>query len=435
MRSPLPDYLGAVLDACAPAREGALADYIPELAAVDPDRFGLAVSTIDGEVYSVGDDRTSFTIQSISKPFVYALAIEDSGIEEVMRRISVEPSGNAFNELSLESDTGRPYNPMINAGALAAHSLVVAHDSDEDERIARILHAFSTLAGRELSVDETVFESELSTAHRNLGIAHLLRASGVIEDDPEDVVRGYTRQCSIDVTVRDLALMTATLANGGRRPVSGERLMRPRVVRQVLSVMMSCGMYDAAGDWITSVGIPAKSGVSGGVVGALPGQLGLATFSPRLDDHGNSVRGVRACERMSDDLGLHVMEAVQPARSVLRTAEREDGPEGRRWRVFELQGSVLFAGAERIARELARVDAPIEERAASPGIAIDCRRVFTTSEVAANLLVECARRLADDGHRVVLVDPAGVLADATGPLGAAERVEDESWGRSSGIIT
>lgn len=427
MRSPLPDYLGNVLAECAPGDEGTLADYIPELAHVDPDRFALAIATIDGAVYSVGDDRAAFTIQSISKPFVYALAIEDSGFDEVLRRIDVEPSGNAFNELSLQAGSNRPYNPMINAGAIAAHSLVVdGAAADEHERIERILAAFSTLAGRELRVDESVFESEYRTAHRNLGIAHMLRASGTIVDDPEDIVRGYTRQCAIEVTVRDLALMSATLANGGRHPLSGERVMRPRVVRQVLSVMMSCGMYDAAGDWITNVGIPAKSGVSGGVTGSLPGQVGLAAFSPRIDAHGNSVRGVRAFERLSDDLGLHLMEAAQPARSVMREVRHAEGPDGRDWLVVELFGSVQFTGAERIARAFAELAGVGDDGPAR--IAVDLRNVFSVTGTASRMLVESLRRLAAEGRRVVLSDPDGVLeGGAAGGLGDATREREFVW--------
>jgi glutaminase A len=294
MRSIVHDYVVQVLDACESDRSGAVADYIPELKAADPERFGLALATLDGELYTAGHDDVEFSIQSISKPFAYALALEDAGFSQVMAHIDVEPSGNAFNSLSLKPESGRPYNPMINAGAITAHSLVAGTG---DERVERILARFSALAGRELRVDEAVFESEYETGHRNLGIAHMLRASGILGEDPEQVVRGYTRQCSILVTARDLALMAATLANGGVQPVTGEQLMEPRVVRQVLSVMMSCGMYDAAGDWITNVGIPAKSGVGGGLIGALPGQVGLAAFSPRLDPHGNTVRGIEAFER------------------------------------------------------------------------------------------------------------------------------------------
>lgn len=420
MRSPLPDYLLEVVDACASDRSGALADYIPDLARADPERLGVALSTIDGEVYAAGDVDVEFTIQSISKPFVYALAIQDSGLDEVLRRISVEPSGNAFNELSLEAGTGRPYNPMINAGAIASHALVVDGLSSEDERVERVLEAFSELAGRELHVNEAVFESEMSTAHRNLGIAHMLRAQGIIEDDPEEIVRGYTRQCSIDVTARDLALMSATLANSGRQPQSGRRIIDPRVVRQVLSVMLSCGMYDAAGDWITTVGIPAKSGVSGGVIGALPGQLGLAVFSPRLDEHGNSVRGVQVCERLSADTGLHLMESVQPARSIMSAPEVDIDGDGARTVTVRLRGSMLFTGAERVLRALSQLDTGDLGR-----LVVDLEDVFTMSDVAVRMLVEASRRVALDGVSVTVHDPGELLGDVSADaLGAAVVVDE-----------
>ena len=294
MRSPIPDYLLEVLDSCG-ADAGAVADYIPELAAANPERFGICVATVDGAVYAAGDADVEFTIQSMSKPFTYALALADRGVAEMDERVGVEPSGEAFNEISLDPETGRPRNAMINAGALLTHSLVDGEDAAA--RSQRVLAGFSRFAGRDLVVDESAFSSEFASAHRNLGMAHLLKASGVLECDPVEVVEGYTRQCSITVSCRDLAMMAATLANAGTHPLTQERLLSRPVVRQVMSVMMTCGMYDAAGDWMTDVGIPAKSGVSGGVIGALPGQVGVAVFSPRLDTHGSSVRGVQVFER------------------------------------------------------------------------------------------------------------------------------------------
>lgn len=412
MRSIVHDYVVQVLDACEPDRSGAVADYIPELKAADPERFGLALATLDGELYTAGHDDVEFSIQSISKPFAYALALEDAGFSQVMAHIDVEPSGNAFNSLSLKPESGRPYNPMINAGAITAHSLVAGTG---DERVERILARFSALAGRELRVDEAVFESEYETGHRNLGIAHMLRASGILGEDPEQVVRGYTRQCSILVTARDLALMAATLANGGVQPVTGEQLMEPRVVRQVLSVMMSCGMYDAAGDWITNVGIPAKSGVAGGLIGALPGQVGLAAFSPRLDPHGNTVRGIEAFERFSSDMGLHVMEPSVPARSIVKAANRQQLSEGCSQFEVQLQGALRFAGVERVVRDFAR-----RTPEGRFHIVIDCSQVFSADRVARAMLYELTQRLHDDGHRVTMLIPSGPLfADHPGDIGTS----------------
>lgn len=264
MRPIIPDYLAEALRDVESDTSGERAGYIPELAAANPERLGAAFAMIDGEVYGAGDIDTEFTIQSISKPFVYALALADRGFGPVLARVGVEPSGEAFNEISLESDTGRPLNPMINAGAITVHSLAGAEDLKPTERVERVLHGLSAFAGRRLSMDEAVCASEMEHAHRNLAIAHMLRSHDVLTEDPRAVVDGYTRQCSVLVTTRDLAMMAATLANRGTNPLSGEQVVPEPVVRQVLSVMFSCGMYDAAGDWTTQVGIPAKSGVAGG---------------------------------------------------------------------------------------------------------------------------------------------------------------------------
>lgn len=405
LRSPIPDYLTEVLEGCAADTSGAPADYIPELAAAEPDLFGVAMSTVDGTVYETGDTDVEFTIQSISKPFIYALAIADLGLDAVLQKVGVEPSGEAFNELSLEAASGRPLNPMINAGAITAHTLVGGDGAGNTARLERIVDRLSAFAGRSLAVDESVFRSEMDTAHRNLAIAHMLRSHNILQEDPMEVVRGYTWQCSVKVTATDLALMAATLANGGVQPVTGERIIAPGVVRQVLSVMTTCGMYDAAGDWVTTVGIPAKSGVAGGIIGALPGQVGVAAFSPRLDRHGNSVRGTKVCERLSRDMGLHLMEVAPPARAVIRDAAKIRHVNGANLNVYELQGTIQFAGAERVIRVLA-VQPPTQVN-----VAFDLTRVHTVNDVARRMLLEAVRRLTLDGHRVTLIDPESVLAD------------------------
>lgn len=276
----------------------------------DDDRLGIAVATAGGELSAAGDSRALFTIQSLSKAFVYAMALEQDGIAAVARTVDNEPSGESYDVISVEDGTGRPDNPMINAGAMTVHALVCGAGSGADEREARILDTFSRLAGRDLSIDEAVFEAEHAGAHRNLAIAHMLRALDILPDEPTDVVRGYLRQCAVAVSAEDLAVMAATLATGGRQPVTGERIFSPAVVRHTLSVMMTCGMYDSAGDWVSEVGIPAKSGVSGGIIGAVPGRGGIATYSPRLDEHGTSARGQLLFERLSDELGLHFVDAL-----------------------------------------------------------------------------------------------------------------------------
>lgn len=419
MRPLIPDYLADVLSSCADDESGALADYIPELSRADPDRFGVALSTVDGAVYCTGDSEAEFTIQSISKPFVYALALQDRGFDAVLEKIDVEPSGDPYNELSLEDGTGRPLNPMINAGALATHALIEP-GGGVPARVERIVAGLSAFAGRELKVDEAVFESEVRTAFRNRALANMLRSYGNIGLEPLDVVRGYTRQCAALVSTRDLAVMAATLANGGVNPVTGEQVIGPRIVRQVLSVMTTCGMYDSAGDWLSTVGIPAKSGVSGGILGVLPGQSGLATFSPRLDGHGNSVRGVRAFGRFSDQMGLHLMEVAPPARGVIRAERAVRMPDGALADVFSLQGAIRFAGAERVVRTLA------EDLRIAPHVVFDVAHVFSVNRVAGAMLREVVRRIIEDGHTVTIVDPDEILGMAPdgGPLRLAETVEE-----------
>ncbi|GLU49018.1 glutaminase [Nocardiopsis ansamitocini] len=404
MRPIIPDYLAEALGDVESDRSGEPAGYIPELAAADPERLGVAFAMTDGEVYGAGDIDMEFTIQSISKPFVYALALSDRGFGPVLAKVGVEPSGEAFNEISLESDTGRPLNPMINAGAITVHSLAGAKDLNPTERVEHVLHGLSAFAGRRLRMDEAVCASEMEHAHRNLAIAHMLRSHDVLTQDPRAVVDGYTRQCSVLVTTRDLAMMAATLANRGTNPLSGKQVVPEPVVRQVLSVMFSCGMYDAAGDWATQVGIPAKSGVAGGLIGALPGQIGIATFSPRLDVHGNSVRGVSLFERFSSDMGLHVMEVPAAARAVVRS-NHVAGSGSNALRVLQLQGGVGFAGAERVVQEAMDISA-------SDGrVAFDLTRVNSIDDVARRVLLEVARRLTLGGHEIYLVDPESVMPD------------------------
>lgn len=404
MRSVIPDYLAEALGDVEADTSGELAGYIPELAAADPGRLGAVFATVQGEVYGAGDIDAEFTIQSISKPFMYALALADRGFDPVLAKVGVEPSGEAFNEISLESDTGRPLNPMINAGAITAHSLAGPGGLNPEERVERVVHGLSAFAGRRLRTDEAVCASEMEHAHRNLAIAHMLRSHDILTEDPRTVVDGYTRQCSVLVTARDLAMMAATLANRGVNPLSGEQVIPQPVVRQVLSVMFTCGMYDAAGDWATQVGIPAKSGVAGGLIGALPGQIGIATFSPRLDRHGNSVRGVSLFERFSSDMGLHVMGVPAAARAVVRSHHvLGSGPHA--LRVLQLQGGIGFAGAERVVRE-AVDSAPSEVR-----VAVDLTKVYSIDDVARRMLLEVTRRLTLDGHEVYLVDPESMVPD------------------------
>lgn len=360
--SPVQALLERLHERHADDMSGEVASYIPELARADPAWFGISMVTADGSVYEVGDTRHEFTIQSISKPLTFALALEAIGEEEVREHVDVEPSGEAFNSITLQPGTGRPLNPMVNAGAIATTSLI--EPLGFDRPIDRILNEYSAFAGRDLSIDEEVFSSENQTGHRNRAIAYLLRNAGVIDHEVEEVVETYFRQCSTLVTCRDLAVIAATLASTGFNPVTRERVLREDTVRNVLSVMASCGMYDSAGDWLYTVGLPAKSGVAGGIIAVLPGQLGIAVYSPPLDVHGNSVRGIKVCEDFSDELHLHVMSPARrppPPVRVERTciesrsnrmrSEAEQQvllAHGSQVKVLELQGELSFAAGELI---------------------------------------------------------------------------------------
>lgn len=406
MKTPVPDYLNQVLSNCDLKNEGALAGYIPELANADPNKLALALSTVDGVIYSSGDVDVEFTIQSMSKPFAYALALTEHGLNAVLSKVGVEPSGEAFNQIAL--DRGNlPKNPMINSGAITTHSLI-PFDAQTD-RAEKLRQFLSQLAGRELEFDHQVYQSELDTAFRNLSIGYMLRTVGVLESDPVEIVNGYIKQCAIKVTVNDLAKMTSVLANGGIQAATGKRLIERNVVRQVLSVMMTCGMYDAAGDWLTTVGIPAKSGVAGGIIGVLPGQVGIAVFSPKLDEHGNSVRGVDIFEQLSRDMGLHLMEGTPSAQTIV---QRRYAPQGNDSIViYELVGALQFAEAEMLLRIVQ------DEPVASNTILFDLNNLSFVHDVGRRMLIEGLDRLIQDGHSVAVIDPDQLLKNQTTHLG------------------
>jgi glutaminase len=298
-------------------RRGELAQYIPELAAVDPERFGIAIATVEGDIFEVGDTDYPFTIQSVSKAFVYCLALELVGREAVLERVGVEPSGDAFNAIVFDPHTGRPFNPMVNAGAITVAGIL--HDVAGAGAFDLILDRLSEAAGRRLAVDEAVYRSELATGHRNRAIGHLLRNVGALSGSVDDVVDIYLRQCAILVTAADLARMGATLAHIGENPWTGRQVFELTAVRNTLAVMFSCGMYDYSGNWAYDVGVPAKSGVGGGIVGVVNRQLGLGTFSPRLDAKGNSVRGLALLKDVGDELGLHVFDCSNVGSSYFRS--------------------------------------------------------------------------------------------------------------------
>lgn len=293
--------------------DGAVATYIPELARADPAGFGVAVVTVDGQVALAGDAERAFTLQSCSKPMLYGLALEERGAEAVHARVGAEPTGDRFNSIIKLDGRDRPHNPMVNAGAIAVTSLIGSEARgaatvwrDLAERRARVLAALGRYTGRPAVVDGPTLESERATGHKNRAIAHLLLNYGALEGPLEEHLDLYFQQCSVLVTARDLAVAAATLANGGVNPVTSARALDPRYVRDVLAVMFTCGLYDGAGQWARDVGLPAKSGVGGGILAVAPGRLGIGVFSPLLDARGNSVRGVLACRELSRRLGLHV---------------------------------------------------------------------------------------------------------------------------------
>ena len=284
---------------------GAVADYIPVLADADPDLFGVCVAETGGAVHTVGDVAFEFSIQSISKAFVYALVCDSFGHEMVRDRIGVNNTGLAFNSvMAVELNDGHPMNPMVNAGALATTALMPG--ASFAEQWENIRTGLSRFAGRHLELDGEVYRSESATNTRNKAIARLLQSYGRIDVDPLEVVDVYTRQCALRVSARDLAVMGATLADGGVNPVTGERVVSAHVCRDTLAVLASTGMYERSGEWLFEIGLPAKSGVSGGIVAVAPGKGAIGTYSARIDPAGNSVRGQRATAYLSRALGLNV---------------------------------------------------------------------------------------------------------------------------------
>ena len=338
---PIPQLLDDALARIRPLHSGATAQYIPELAAADPDQLALAAVGPRGRIYSAGDDRAEFSIQSVSKPFVLALALQQHGRDEVFRRVGVEPSGEPFNAISLECSTGRPANPMVNAGAIATSGLIDGRDVDS--RTSAIVDVLSRFAGRSLWIDESVYQSESATGHRNRALAHLMRSYDIVSGDVDAVVESYFRQCSVLVTVRDLAVMAATLAFGGRNPATGEQVVAEGVARDVVSIMSSCGMYDYSGEWMLRVGLPAKSGVSGDLLAVAPSQFGIGAFSPRLDSHGNSVRATALVEALSEDFGMHLLEHHEAIAEPGVRVEHADGGV-----TVHLGGELGLSGVDRV---------------------------------------------------------------------------------------
>ncbi|MBL7544078.1 MAG: glutaminase A [Bdellovibrionaceae bacterium] len=286
-------------------QDGQLASYIPELAKVDPTLFSASLVSIDGEIFSVGNTDQTFSLQSTSKPIVYSLALRELGSDFVHSKVGVEPTGEAFNSIiELEENSHRPFNPMINSGAIATTSLI--NGKSYKDKLNLIIDYVSELAGRRLEIDKSIFESERATAHRNRAIAYLMKHFDVMTSDVEETLALYFNQCSILVDTRDLALIAGSLANQGIHPLSKKQLISKDHTSKTLRLMFTCGMYDTAGEWAFRVGLPAKSGVSGAIFLVVPGQFGLAVYSPRIDQHGHSVRGRLLIENLVSDLDLNI---------------------------------------------------------------------------------------------------------------------------------
>jgi len=409
--SPVLEYLEGLLDEYQTLDDGHVATYIPELGQADPSRFGICLVTVDGHRYAVGDTDVEFTIQSISKPFVFGMALEDRGRDAVLARVGVEPSGNAFNSIAVDA-TSRPFNPMVNAGAIVTTGLV--GNGAEGTTFDRIRASFARYAGHPLAIDERVYKSECATGDRNRAIAYLMRSFGAIEGDVDAVVDAYFRQCSVLVTCVDLATMAATLANRGENPVTGGRALAARHVEHVLSVMSTCGMYDYAGEWLYTVGLPAKSGVAGGILAVLPGQLGIGVFSPRLDPRGNSTRGVKVCQRIAADFELHPLRFQPETGTAVRRSYHCANTRSSRMRsraeetlltsrcgsvaIYELQGDLFFGSADRLFRTI------VEDRDETRYVVLDCKRLGTVDPSAALIVRSLRAALDASGCRLLLAD-------------------------------
>jgi len=290
---------------------GHVADYIPQLATVPPERFGLSLCSVDGQRFDVGDAREDFCVQSCCKPLNYCLALEEHGVECVHAHVGCEPSGQRFNELTLD-DEGRPHNPLINAGGILACALI-RPDASAAERFDHVQRMWRrACGGQKPGFSNPTYLSERKTADRNYALGYFMRESGSFPASADLIatLEFYFQCCSLESTTRSMSVLAATLAAGGLCPVTGERVLQPETVRRCLSLMDSCGMYDFSGQWAFTVGLPAKSGVSGAILIVVPNLLGLCVWSPRLDEHGNSVRGIDFARRLTETFRLHPYDVL-----------------------------------------------------------------------------------------------------------------------------
>ncbi|MBA3603937.1 MAG: glutaminase A [Parachlamydiaceae bacterium] len=406
---------------------GKLADYIPELAKANPNDFGISMVTVDGKIYEVGDTRIKFTIQSISKVFLYGLALADHGPDKVLKHVGVEPSGDSFNSIIFDELFNRPFNPMVNAGAIATTALIKGENFEK--RQGKILNMLSRFAGHPLEIDLKTLEAEKATGHRNRAIAYLELNSNMIEEPIEDHLNLYFMQCSALVDAKDLAVMAATLANHGVNPLTGEVAQEPEHITYILSVMQSSGMYNFSGEWIFRIGLPAKSGVSGGILVVVPGQLGIGIYSPPLDDRGNSIRGIQVCEALSQNFNLHLFDKRATRIPVIRRFYTDLQILSKRQRnqqeleilqevgclihVYELQGDLFFSSLEQLSRTLSQLEkGPLD-------IILDVRHVSRVDPKVLSLLTSLRDRLVENEIYMYVSGRSSVLYDAL--------KESENW--------
>ena len=313
----LREIINALYEKYRTVEDGDVATYIPELSNTDPNGFAICLVTVDGQVICAGDWNREFTIQSVCKPFAYQMALEEFGRERTLTSVGVEPSGEAFNSIELDPRNMRPFNPMVNAGAISVASLIKKRTPAAGVRA--FVEKMQLAAGRTLKIDSQVLASEAATGNRNRAIAYLMLNFGIIDAGVDHTLHQYFSQCSLLVNCRDLAIMAATLANMGTNPVTRDPVFDFQYIKDVLAVMFTCGLYDHAGEWAYRVGLPAKSGVGGGLLAVVNRQMGIAVYSPRLDAKGNSVRGIMVCTELANRLGLHAFEFTNVGSSFVQS--------------------------------------------------------------------------------------------------------------------
>lgn len=420
--SPLHRYLSDLLDNIRPMTAGTVNPVTATATQPDISKLAITLTTVNGFQYSSGDSDHRFAIQSIAKVFAYGLALDDLGSAELAKRIDVEPSGDPFNEISLQSGTGRPANPMINAGAIATVGQIKGRGGvDRLSRITGIMDLAAEGSPGELEINRTVYHAENLNGHRNRALAWLLRSFEILDSDPEPVVQDYFLECSTDVTTENLSMMAATLANKGVNPVTGREVFSEETTRQVLGVMMTCGMYDAAGNWMIDVGLPAKSGVDGGIMVVVPGQLGIGVYSAPLDEHGNSVRGAAAIRRVTRDLGLHYADASPLGGSTLRAhysladaslgvvrsteLSRITSQFGDRCQILEVSGDLGFAETETMARTVVELDDDVSM------VIIDFQGVDDFGRAAILMLASLTASWRNAGKDIIFIDWTETLVE------------------------